>query len=169
VAGSYALVREFYHTVVRQNYVRLCNQQIYTVLSPSRSAMAPLRVSTHLTLFGNARTFRTRRRAVHRCQTLKGSAGKSFSSRKNGQFSVHSPNLPPNMGSPLFDDSREPSSWITSQCSIRMPSSMRRIARWARCRKRLARERFTLVVRGMAQANLLRYPLFHRNQRTHQV
>src|SRR6266849_3642148 len=37
-------------------------------------------------------------------------------------------NFSPNMGRPLLDDSRVASSWITSQCSTRIPLSMRRIS-----------------------------------------
>src|SRR5262249_25840389 len=36
--------------------------------------------------------------------------------------------LSPNMGRPLFDCSFVASSWITSQCSTRMPSSIRRMS-----------------------------------------
>jgi len=42
--------------------------------------------------------------------------------------SPHSPNLSPNIARPLFEDSRVASSWITSRCSTRNPSLMRRVS-----------------------------------------
>src|SRR5229473_935614 len=41
---------------------------------------------------------------------------------------VHFVKTLPNIGRPLFDCSREASSWITSQCSTRMLSLMRRMS-----------------------------------------